>query len=136
MKNREKYRDRITKITNNSTHNFCKNFVSPIILKSYGEKCPDISCIRCQLIQHIWLEEEYKEPEEPEVDWSNIKVDTPILVRDSKDEEWNKAYFSRYEDKIVYAFIGGKTKWASNNQDMYWMYVKLAEEEEEEEENE
>ena len=39
----------------------------------------------------------YAEPEEPEVDWSKVEVDTPILVRNTDNEEWNKRYFARYE---------------------------------------
>ena len=34
-----------------------------------------------------WLFSEYKEPE---VDWSKVKVDTPILVKDTEESEWKK----------------------------------------------
>lgn len=32
------------------------------------------------------------------VDWSKVKVDTPILVKDDYDDKWEKAYFAKYED--------------------------------------
>ena len=36
--------------------------------------------------------------EEPEIDWYKVAVDTPILVRDSEDEEWQRRYFAKYEN--------------------------------------
>lgn len=38
----------------------------------------------CSEKRFNWLQEEYKEPE---VDWSKVEVDTPILVRDYEDSE-------------------------------------------------
>ena len=38
---------------------------------------------------------EYKEPE---IDWSKVKVDTPILVKRSKEAEWERRYFAKFED--------------------------------------
>lgn len=41
----------------------------------------------CSVSALNWLFTEYKEEkEEPEVDWSKVKVDTPILVKDTEDE--------------------------------------------------
>ena len=40
--------------------------------------------------------EPYKE--EHEIDWYKVAVDTPILVRDSEDEEWQRRYFAKYEN--------------------------------------
>lgn len=34
-----------------------------------------------------WLFDKYKEPE---IDWSKVKVDTPMLVKDEKENEWSK----------------------------------------------
>ena len=78
----------------------------------------------------LWLLEEYKEPE---VDWSKVEVDTPILVRRSDNEEWNKRYFAGYgNDGCIYAWSNGCTSWtAYNNSDVTeWEYAKLAESEE------
>lgn len=41
------------------------------------------------------------EPEEPEVDWSKVKVDTPILVKDRFLGDWVKRYFEAAEWKYV-----------------------------------
>lgn len=68
------------------------------------------------------------------VDWSEVEVDTPILVRDNEDTEsatvvWLKRYFAEYKDGLVYAWTNGRTSW--NEDEMYgWQYAKLAESEE------
>ena len=41
----------------------------------------------CKPYLEEWLFSEY---EEPEVDWSKVKVDTPILVKDILKSEWIK----------------------------------------------
>ena len=128
MKNYEKYAD---EIKGYNGENFCADFVKPHILKSRG--CTNTSCDQCKMLQTIWLLEEYKEPKEPEVDWSKVEVDTPILVRSSDIEKWIKRYFAGYGDGLVYAWSDGCTSWtAYNNSDVTeWEYAKLAETEEE-----
>ena len=121
MKNYEKYEDELKEYKG---RNFCKDFVKPNILKS--DSCDGLACGACYMLQTIWLLEEY---EEPEIDWSKVKVDTPILVRDTEDEEWVKRYFAKYEDG-VYAWSGGATSWTSENITTNWKYAKLAESEE------
>lgn len=63
------------------------------------------------------------------VDWSTIKVDTPILVKSSKDGEWIRRYFAGYKDGYVYAWIGGATSWSTEPTDntTLWNYAKLSE---------
>lgn len=75
-----------------------------------------------------WLFSEYKEPE---VDWSKVKVDTPILVKDTKDGEWIKRYFAKFEGGQIYAWGDGATSWTANDEcdATYWKYAKLAESE-------
>ena len=120
MKNYEKYKD---KVNNCDGEYFCHDFVKSIILKA--DEC-DGRCARCRLIQAIWLMEEY---EEPGVDWSKVEVDTPILVKDFKNEEWRDRYFARYENETIYVWGDGRTSWSAyGNSDVdSWEYVKLAE---------
>ena len=124
MKNYEKYADEIREYIG---ENFCADFVKPHILKSSG--CTNTSCDQCKMLQTIWLLEDYKEPE---VDWSKVEVDTPILVRRSDNEEWAKRYFAGYGDGYIYAWSDGCTSWtAYNNSDVTdWEFAKLAESEE------
>lgn len=62
------------------------------------------------------------------VDWSKVKVDTPILVSND-NKEWIKRYFARYEDGNVYGWLNGKTSWTATGELSIgcWNYAKLAE---------
>ena len=122
MKNYEKYADKIRKYKGNS---FCSGFIKPNILKS--EDCGGMACGKCYLLQVIWLLEDYKEPE---VDWSKVEVDTPILVRDFEGSGWLRRYCAEYEGGRVYAWVGGCKSWTEDRM-TGWTYAKLAESEEE-----
>ena len=120
MKNYEKYADEIREYNGD---NLCTDFIEPNILKS--EDC-DVDCTRCRMLQVLWLLENYEEPKEPEVDWSKVEVDTPILVRDGEDEEWIKQHFAECDGKVVCAWRAGKTSWTEDCV-MGWKFAKLAE---------
>ena len=122
MKNYEKYADKIRAYKGTR---FCVDFILPNILKS--DRCNGIDCTKCRMIQVMWLLEDYKEPE---IDWNDVKVDTPILVRDNDDCKWIRRYFAKYDGKFVYAWNGGCTSWSEKCM-TGWEYAKLAETEEE-----
>lgn len=63
------------------------------------------------------------------VDWSKVKVDTPILVKDSNENRWGKRYFALFEDGLIYAWESGATSWSVENHGrvVHWKYAKLAE---------
>ena len=121
MKNYEKYAEEIREYKG---ENFCADFVKPHILKSRG--CTNTSCDQCKMLQTIWLLGEYKEPE---VDWSKVEVDTPILVRNREDEDWYRRYFAEYRDGVVYTWVNGATSWSATCM-TEWKQAKLAESEE------
>ena len=125
MKNYEKYADELKEYKG---LNFCKDFVKPNILKS--DNCGGLACGACYMLQTIWLLEDY---EEPETDWSKVKVDTPILVKEYEESKWTKRYFAKYEDGVVYAWNNGVTSWTANDDEcvIAWRFAKLAESEEE-----
>ena len=125
MKNYEKYADDIRYYKRNS--NFCDDFIIPYILKT-DSCCGHVTCDICRMLQMIWLLEDY---EEPEVDWSKVKVDTPILVRDFEGSDWFRRHFAKYENGTVYAWDGGDTSWSGGDVMTMWKYAKLAESEEE-----
>ena len=123
MKNYEKYADEIKGY--NGTH-FCKDFTKQYILKP--DDCTNVGCARCFLLQMLWLLEDYEEPEEPEIDWSKIKIDTPVLVKNKENEEWKKRHFAKYEFGRVHVWNNGSTSWSANC--MYdYKYAKLPEDE-------
>ena len=131
MKNYEKYADEIKEYKGDS---ICTDFVEPYILKSINAKCTNTSCVKCHLYRVIWLMEEYKEPEEPEVDWSKVEVDTPILVRDNENDGWQRFHFAKYEDGFIYTWTAGATSWTAVGYEAVgsvhrWKYAKLVESE-------
>ena len=65
--------------------------------------------------------------EEHEIDWYKVAVDTPILVKNSKNENWHERHFAKYVNGRVYAWNDGKTSWTEDGV-IAWEYVKLAEE--------
>lgn len=69
------------------------------------------------------------EPVEPEVDWSKVEVDTPILAKNLPEEAWSRRHFAKYEKGKVYAWNGGTTSWSAIMKDdvFEWEHAKLAE---------
>ena len=132
MKNREKFEKEIMDIacsghsiafdeeTNKLTacnHMLCGNCAFHSSISSCRDKCKK------------WSESEYKAPE---VDWSKVPVDTPILVRDDKCDKWINRYFAYYRDGKVFAYDCGATSWSVDNSftnTNRWEYAKLANEE-------
>ena len=94
MKNYEKYADEIREYKG---CNFCVDFVCQHILKI--EDCDYIGCSRCNMLQMLWLLDEYKEPKEPETE---------------------------YKGGVVYALNNGGTSWTVDCVTA-WKFAKLAE---------
>ena len=71
-----------------------------------------------------WFAEEHQE-----VDWTKVKVDTPIYVTNTKDKDWRPRYFAQFENGKVYAFLHGATSWSAEDIDYVygWRYAKLME---------
>lgn len=124
MKNFEKYENELKKY---DAEELCSKLIKPIILKK--DSCPSNNCAMCCRLLMLWMGEEYK-PEPPKVDWSKIKVDTPILVRQGKTGGWLERHFAKYENGNVYAWVDGQTSWTGADE-IKWEYAKLAEGEKE-----
>lgn len=129
MLNIEKYRDELIKMGVLKIQDIS-------VRKGKLEKCNMRRCrscdvsvkFSCQKQAKDWLFSEYKEPE---VDWSKVKVDTPILVRDDEDGEWLKRHFAKFEDGRVYAWVFETTSSTTPiDSAVDWKYAKLAESEE------
>lgn len=131
MTNKEKYGNEIIELAANTAVFGLKNGKPAI--------CEEIKCEECDFYEsdsckgstynfREWLNSEYVEPP---VDWSKVAVDTPILVRDSKESAWEKRYFAKYENGIVYAWGYGATSWSAYGSDniIDWEMAKLAERE-------
>lgn len=62
------------------------------------------------------------------VDWSKVKVDTPVLVS-LDDKLWLCRYFADFNNGIVYTWSSGATSWSvrrRENKDA-WSFAKVAE---------
>ena len=134
MTNKEKYGNKIIELAIDEGVLALKN--------GEPEPCAKIKCEDCDFYEpdsrkcstynfREWLNSEYVEPP---VDWSKVAVDTQILVRDYKEDTWERRYFAKYENGKVYTWLGGATSWStSGTDDDYmadWKMAKLAESEE------
>ena len=130
MKNREKFEKEIMDIAcsghsiafdkkanklTDCDHILCGNCAFHSSISSCRDKCKK------------WSESEYKEPE---VDWSKVPVDTPVLVSETMRGDWYNRYFSKYKNDTVYTYFSGATSWSSDYEgEKPWRYAKLANEE-------
>lgn len=140
MLNREKYAKEIIEIACNEGNIAVVNGKLENCRKTQCNECNfNGGTIRdCDIKTRKWANSEYVEPIEPiepiepPVDWSKVPVDTPVLVTDRKDaaeSEWEKRYFAKYENGMVYTWANGATSWSGEIVSS-WMYAKLAESEE------
>lgn len=64
-----------------------------------------------------------------EIDWSKVPVNTPVLVRDSYQQDWRKRYFALCigcgSERKLYA-LGDERKQNEANRLTLWKYCKLA----------
>ena len=134
MNNLEKYQNELSKyliedsfsVARNGEIRGCRDysrtFYAPCVDCLFNNS-PD-GCIEAR---KDWLTQEYVEPE---VDWSKVPVDTPILVKNFERDLWTRRYFAKYENGKVYAWDGGRTSWSVNkpNEIVDWPIAKLAEE--------
>ena len=131
MTNKEKYGKEILDIACTGDHVAMRKSDNAIV------GCRKLGCLDCAFNTHgkgcndtieKWANSEYVEPP---VDWSKVAVDTPILVRDSREEAWRKRHFAKYENGMVYAWSWGKTSWSAHRSNVVgWKMAKLAESEE------
>lgn len=138
MKNREKFREEIlNSVFSGNVEEYCelaKKYVLPNLTDCTNGDCDKVSsCLLCRSIFAFWLDEEYEEPPKPEVDWSNVPVDTLVRVRNRKENEWVMRYFKGIDEKRTsYKFMvwtDGKTSKTVGGFGMEtWKYCELVEE--------
>ncbi len=127
MTNFEKYKDDIERL---GYKRVAFNKFNNQIVKCAGFACDDCafygSYDDCKLGAMKWAAEEYKEPE---VDWSKVPVDTPVLVSND-GKKWSRKHFSRVVNGIPYTWMYGSTSWTAHNNpnnEIAYHYIKLGE---------
>lgn len=112
MTNGEKYENEIIKIINNGFDSgdddyLCNNFIKTKILPEFGLECKRMFCGTCNNVVAIWASKKYKEPE---VNWSNVKVDFPFkkselnilsIILSEKESELKEDFKSKDPRKFV-----------------------------------
>lgn len=135
MTNLEKYEDKIKLIIYSGEQFAIREHEGEVV------RCSDVACCDCKFRdvnisccrqRAKWMQEEYEEHKEPEFNWMNVKVDTPVLVSDN-GADWYKRHFKSYypESREVCTFNDGATSWSYTGY-CKWKYAKLAESEDEE----
>ena len=61
-------------------------------------------------------------PYTPPTDWSKVKVDTKVLVRDWDDSEWIPRHFAIYKNGRIHTWNNGHTSFTSRDKDDYVPY--------------
>ncbi|RHC16759.1 hypothetical protein [Roseburia intestinalis] len=130
MLNKEKYAKEIIEIACNGGNIAVVNGKLENCRKTQCNECNfNGGTIRdCEIKTRKWANSEYVEPIEPQVDWSRVPVDTPILVRHSESCGWDRRYFAKYNNGLVYAWKQGTTSWSAEDPAYVceWKYAKLA----------
>ena len=138
MKNKEKYQDVILNIIMESGATFAVNRYSGEVIHCEAWSCRDCAfChnkkyfnISCENARVMWLNEDVDNISQ----FRNLPVDTPILVRDSEEDDWEPRHFSRVENDLVYVFGNGTTSFtakscfAAYRLDVPYNFAKLVEE--------
>lgn len=77
----------------------------------------------CFINRIKWLVAEYKEPE---IDWGNISIDTPVLVSED-GVVWHHRHFAGIskEDSCPSVWLNGLTSWTAIGNAVSYPYIKL-----------
>lgn len=140
MKNREKFRDEILKLSRDmeegSVCRFKKRYMLPHFYKDIARgSCNRVNCAWCNVLINVWLDEECEEPPKPAVDWSKVPVDTLVRVREHENCVWCLRYFKGVDksnpEKKYEAWANGATSKTADDVSIHWKYCELVEDEDE-----
>ena len=115
MKNIDKYMDEYVRLLKLGAR--C-DFVQNYVLKNH---CFGFACSECHKKLGEWFEQEYT----PQIDWSKVPVDTPVIATGLFGDEWNR-YFAGLQNDEPSTFELGCTSWSTNGRRSTWETLKLA----------
>lgn len=139
MKNREKYKNELINVIKKDSK-LCEFVKKHEVFRMFGKDSKSyckMTCVTCGVALKLWLDEEYREPAKPEVDWSKVPVDTLVMVRDNEDDEWVLRYFDSFEEESFSSMAGhnymvfadGATSVTGRGCVEHWKYCELVEDE-------
>lgn len=90
------------------------------IIQVYRSINYNFSITKCPEKYMLW-----NKYEDDIVKWSEVGVDTPILVMNAfMDDLWVKRHFVKYENNTIYVWKDGMTSWTTNDTET-WVFNKL-----------
>ena len=132
MKNREKFKNELIDAIKEDCR-VCEFVKKHEVYRMFGNDSNSyckMDCATCSTALQLWLDEEY---EEPEVDWSNVPVDTLVRVRVLESEEWTLRYFKGIDEEAAesrfMAWGNGTTSKTAYGNYTHWRYCELVEDE-------
>mgnify|MGYP004551129059 CR=1 FL=1 len=135
MINYEKYEETIDLILEQWENIAFDKDMKKVVSCSSGFKCKNCQFSYqyneyqyCNVNRIKWLVAEYVEPVEPEIDWSKVPVDTPVLIS-VDNRNWFNRYFAGVNEKgQPTVFCYGATQWSNGYKEpCHFKYIKLAE---------
>lgn len=107
MKMREKFKEEII-----NGGDFCTDILEKFVLSFYGKKCGNISCIHCEALLMLWLDEEYKEPE------LTFECDELVEVSNTGDkDDWYKRHYAYCKSGEHYVWYNGRSSKTAHDED-------------------
>lgn len=114
MTNYEKYKELVISC-------ILQDSVCDLAHEAYEDKtCDRRTCKECCEFVVEWLNREYNE-----IDWSKVKVDTPVIIK-AKDGIMFR-HFAKYYRGHVFVYANGQTSWPNDGETEAWEpeFVKL-----------
>lgn len=94
-------------------------------LELFGEKLQLVNNYDKTIESIMYLEDIVNGDFEEVVDWENIPIDTPIIVRDFDSEGWMMRHFAFYKFGKVYCWFDGHTSDNNDEGAKCWRQAKL-----------
>ena len=88
-----------------------------------------MTCVTCGTALQLWLDEEYREPAKPKVNWYHVPVDTLVRVRNSLNEDWKLAFFKGFyphKENMFATWTNAETSKTGHDYEV-WMFCELVE---------
>lgn len=77
--------------------------------------------------KYIKIIQKWSDEHPLEIDWSKVPIDTPVLVRNTDEENWRKRYFCTFLPMSKNPYVTFEYGKSSENSDtiIQWKYCKL-----------